>query len=58
LDLEASGEVVSAGIGLVFAAVDRPGHGRVDESFGLLTEVEQAPDLGQAQADPWSGWWG
>jgi hypothetical protein len=58
LDLESSGEVMSAGFGLVFAAVDRPAYGCMDELFGLVTEVEQASDLGQAQTGPWSRRWG
>jgi hypothetical protein len=48
---------MSAGFGLVFAAVDRPAHGCMDELFGLVTEVEQASDLGQAQTGPWSRRW-
>ena len=49
---------MSAGFGLVFAAVDRPAYGCMDELFGLVTEVEQASDLGQAQTGPWSRRWG
>ena len=43
--------MVSAGFGLVLAAVDRPVHGRVHEVFGLVAEVVQASDLGQGQVD-------
>jgi hypothetical protein len=51
LDLEALGEVVPAGFGLVSAAVEGPGHRGVNELFGLVADVEQASDLGEAQAD-------
>jgi hypothetical protein len=52
LDLEASGEVVRSGVGLVLAAVGRPVQGGVDGVFGLVTEVEQSTDLGEGQTDP------
>jgi hypothetical protein len=52
LDLEASGEVMCLGIGLVLTPVGGPVHRGVDDAFGLVTEVEQAPDFGEGQADP------
>ena len=52
MDLEASLEVMCSGVGLVLAAVGRPPHRRVDDVFGLVTDVEQSADLGEGQADP------
>ena len=52
MDLEASGEVMRSGIGLVLTAVGGPVHRGVNGVFGLVTEVEQAPDLGEGQVDP------
>jgi hypothetical protein len=40
LDLEASGEVVSASFSLVLATVGGPVHGGVDDLFYLVAEVE------------------
>jgi hypothetical protein len=40
LDLEASDEVVSAGVGLVLATVGGPVHGGVDDVFCLVEDVE------------------
>ena len=42
--------MVSAGLGLVPAAVGGPGHGCVDEVSCLVTEVEQPADLGEVGA--------
>jgi hypothetical protein len=58
LDLEASGEVVCAGLGLMLAAIGRPVHRGVNNMFGLVTDVEQAPDFGEGQADPTTEWRG
>lgn len=44
--------MVPTGVGLVLTPVGGPFHGRVNESFCLVTDVEQASDLGEAQADP------
>jgi hypothetical protein len=52
LDLEAPREVVPPRVGLVLAAPRGPAHGCVDELFCLVAQVEQASDLGEAQADP------
>jgi hypothetical protein len=43
-----------AGVRLVLAAVGRPPQRGVDHVFGLVTDVEQAADFGQGQADPTS----
>jgi hypothetical protein len=40
-----------ARVGLVLAAPRGPAHGCVDELFCLVADVEQASDLGEAQAD-------
>ena len=41
-----------SGVGLVLASVGRPPHRGVDDVFGLVSDVEQAADLGQGQPDP------
>ena len=43
---------MSARVGLVLAAPHGPAHGCVDELFCLVADIEQASDLGEAQADP------
>ena len=44
--------MTSSGVGLVLTPVGGPVHRGVDDVLGLVTEVEQAADLGQGQADP------
>ena len=41
-----------AGLGLMLAAIGRPAHRGMNNLFGLVTDVEQAPDFGEGQADP------
>ena len=41
-----------ARLGLMLAAVGGPVHRGVDDAFGLVADVEQAPDFGECQADP------
>jgi hypothetical protein len=51
LDLEASPEVVPSCVGLVVAAVVRPVQRVLDDVFGLVGDVEQAPDLGNGERE-------
>ena len=52
MDLEAAGDVMFARLGLMLATVGGPVHRGVDDAFGLVADVEQAPDFGECQADP------